>query len=610
MGTQQGDPFEDIGSGRKSSPTSLVLQSSNTGGGVPASVISTPGSDACNASSYATPMAPTPLLTPSSGPIQSINPGPPSQTMTSGLGGFSTHSQAAATPYLAPTGVAVGNKKSPSTLQQQQPLMAPITSPLPLTPTAQAAVTAAPTIGAAVMLDSLTEDGEADDVVSRMWIPCQATAQVLANPAGADRSLLTLPGVQVREEFPDPVRNLVTHYRGDSEAEKRQVLNANTVSQDMSGLCQLIQTGNYRAAVNLTARLLQAFNQGIGKAGSVSRHTPLSIKIWYIRFSLLVKLKQFSMVGVESETFGDLDKADLYYEFYPPAQTNEGGITSGGTSASPVSGSMVPFGLRLLVAQLPQHLNKPQESVDRLSRILFVVRKIIARIATGEVKSVNCTAADQSESDQATKVWQRREVEVLHSIVNCALLQKDFEMAVSTLECIYDKEILCESSRVRIKSSLGRVFLQLGDIATAAKYFAQSKQMTEKIRETAPDDSTLSKLTLEGHIDDAFLGVANGNFEDALSALTSARNLEPQNPAVVNNMSVCLLYTGKLSQALSLLEGHLTNDPADFLRETQVLNLATLYELESSYANQKKQSLLDFVARYSGDGANTSCLKF
>ena len=74
--------------------------------------------------------------------------------------------------------------------------------------------------------------------------------------------------------------------------------------------------------------------------------------------------------------------------------------------------------------------------------------------------------------------------------------------------------------------------------------------------------------------------------------------------------SVCLLYTGQLGQALSLLEGQLTSDPAGFLRETQVLNLATLYELESSYATQKKQSLLDFVARYAGDGANTSCLKF
>ena len=49
--------------------------------------------------------------------------------------------------------------------------------------------------------------------------------------------------------------------------------------QDMNGLCQLVRTGNYRAAVNLTARLLHSFNQGVGKAGSPSRHTPLSLKV-------------------------------------------------------------------------------------------------------------------------------------------------------------------------------------------------------------------------------------------------------------------------------------------------------------------------------------------
>ena len=79
---------------------------------------------------------------------------------------------------------------------------------------------------------------------------------------------------------------------------------------------------------------------------------------------------------------------------------------------------------------------------------------------------------------------------------------------------------------------------------------------------------------------------------------------------IINNMSVCLLYLGRLKEALSLLESNLTSNPEAFLQETQVLNLATLYELESSYAGQKKQSLLDLLSRHAGDGVNTACLKF
>jgi len=120
---------------------------------------------------------------------------------------------------------------------------------------------------------------------------------------------------------------------------------------------------------------------------------------------MLVKLKQFSMVEVEAEAFGDLDKPDLYHEFYS--------VTSGepaSQSSAPLTGSMVPFGMRLLLAELPQNLNRPHEAVDRLSRVLFVVRKILR---------------GQSDRESvAARLWQRREVQVLHSIVNCAILQK------------------------------------------------------------------------------------------------------------------------------------------------------------------------------------------
>ena len=104
--------------------------------------------------------------------------------------------------------------------------------------------------------------------------------------------------------------------------------------------------------------------------------------------------------------------------------------------------------------------------------------------------------------------------------------------------------------------------------------------------------------------------MSNNNFTDALTTLDQADKLEAGNPLVINNKSVCLLYLGRLKDALTNLESEITKNPGNMLREAQVLNLATLYELESSYAGQKKQSLLDLLSQYGGDGASTTCLKF
>lgn len=77
----------------------------------------------------------------------------------------------------------------------------------------------------------------------------------------------------------------------------------------------------------------------------------------------------------------------------------------------------------------------------------------------------------------------------------------------------------------------------------------------------------------------------------------------------INNISVCLLYMGKLKSALNLLESLVNGDPAKYLDESILFNLCTLYELESSKSGSKKQSLLGMAAKHKGDGFNTSCLK-
>ena len=99
-------------------------------------------------------------------------------------------------------------------------------------------------------------------------------------------------------------------------------------------------------------------------------------------------------------------------------------------------------------------------------------------------------------------------------------------------------------------------------------------------------------LSAESLVDKSCLSIASNNYAEALELLTKANEKSSSPcPVIINNMSVCLLYLGRLKEALNLLETNLTSNPEAFLQETQVLNLATLYELESSYAGQKKQSL-------------------
>lgn len=77
----------------------------------------------------------------------------------------------------------------------------------------------------------------------------------------------------------------------------------------------------------------------------------------------------------------------------------------------------------------------------------------------------------------------------------------------------------------------------------------------------------------------------------------------------INNMAVCSLYLGRLKEALQLLENLVYSDPVRHLQEGILLNLCTLYELESSRALIKKQSLLSLVSQYKGNGFNVACLK-
>jgi trafficking protein particle complex subunit 12 len=74
-------------------------------------------------------------------------------------------------------------------------------------------------------------------------------------------------------------------------------------------------------------------------------------------------------------------------------------------------------------------------------------------------------------------------------------------------------------------------------------------------------------------------------------------------------MALCLFYTGRLREAIKLLEDTIFNKKDRQLSHEIVFNLCTLYELESSKAQQKKFNLLLWLNMHIGDGFHEPSLK-
>ncbi|XP_060919538.1 trafficking protein particle complex subunit 12 [Labrus mixtus] len=425
------------------------------------------------------------------------------------------------------------------------------------------------------------------------WLPSEETRKVLIsvatqqyNPAYVETNRLTMPGLKFDNLQGDAVKDLMLRFLGEQAAMKRQVLTANSVEQSFNGLKQLISSKNWRAAVDLTGRLLTAHGQGYGKAGQPTSHTTDSLQLWFVRLALLTKLNLHQNAELEIEPFGNLDQPDLYYEYYPTIYPGR-------------RGSMVPFSMRLLHAELPQYLAKPQEALDRLHTLKTGCLTILENLEKGLAEDGSMITLTQENRQVSLKLWRSRLSRVMYSMANCLLLMKDYVLAVETYHSTIQYE---PQQRVQLLSGIGRIFLQIGDVKTAERYFQDAEK------------DCLMKGSQPGHttcvlMNRAFVYLSQNNYSEAHSSFTEVLKIDPKNPVANNNAAVCLLYLGRLKESLGQLEGLVQQDPALYLHESVLFNLTTMYELESSRSTQKKQALLEAVASREGDSFNTQCLK-
>ncbi|XP_032150139.1 trafficking protein particle complex subunit 12 isoform X2 [Sapajus apella] len=386
------------------------------------------------------------------------------------------------------------------------------------------------------------------------WLPGEATRGVLravaAQQRGAvfvDKEKLTMPGLRFDNIQGDAVKDLMLRFLGEKAAAKRQVLNASSVEPSFVGLKQLI--------------------------------------LWFVRLALLVKLGLFQNAEMEFEPFGNLDQPDLYYEYYPHVYPGR-------------RGSMVPFSMRILHAELQQYLGNPQESLDRLHRVKTVCSKILANLEQGLAEDGGTSSVTPEGRQASIRLWRSRLGRVMYSMANCLLLMKDYVLAV---EAYHSVITYYPEQQPQLLSGIGRIALQIGDIKTAEKYFQDVEKVTQK------SGGLQGKITVL--MNRAFLYLGQNNFAEAHRFFTEILRMDPANAVANNNAAVCLLYLGKLKDSLRQLEAMVQQDPRHYLHESVLFNLTTMYELESSRSMQKKQSLLEAVASKEGDSFNTQCLK-
>ncbi|CAH1773378.1 unnamed protein product [Owenia fusiformis] len=496
-------------------------------------------------------------------------------------------------PKLPPIGDShetSGAPSIPSPTEGTAPQTPPI-QPSPVNPNEDASATQVFRQTSGEDLFSASLQMSSSDRMHDAWIPSEATRQILVkmvtSPPGSyipEETLLTRPGLLVDTPQGDPVKELVRRHLGEEAASKRQSLSASDVSHDEAGLRKLIEAGCWREGVDLTGQLLTNFGQGIGKCGMESLNTPTTIQFWFCRFALLVKLRQYSLAESECAAFGNLDQPDMYYEFYTEQYPGR-------------KGSLVPFGMRLLHAELPHYLGKSQEALDRLFYIMAIVTKILTNLGSGLSEEGAAIELSDDTRQASVDLWRKREIKLLYTISNVLLSIKDYTSCIEILQTLLTKD---EKNQAAISSSIGRIFLQMGQLNLAEQQFQGIKD--GHLASGGKKDST--DLLNEG-----FLHLGKGSYKEAFELFKSASELDPNNAVAVNNMAVCALYTGKLTSALEILEHLVRNNPAKYLQDGILFNLCTLHELESSKAIQKKQGLLELVSQHKGNGFNAACLK-
>ncbi|CAK5267692.1 unnamed protein product [Mycena citricolor] len=291
----------------------------------------------------------------------------------------------------------------------------------------------------------------------------------------------------------------------------------------------------------------------------------LILGLWYLRLSSLARLRLFNQTTAECTNL-----FNLLNSIEPAA------------SRTWLFERILPFELEVLYARLRYWAG---DHMGHLDALWALVKTCKAR-------------ARKAKMRQGTEVamWKERGARVCLIIASQLVEMKDFLAAARLLEPLCTQPDGITSPAMH--SAVGRIYLQAGHLGLADRHFKLAAES---------DQVSPSSMT---RMNDALYSAAEGDWEHASQLLQAAVDEQGEDYVAVNNLCVTLLAQGKLKEGIAVMESALNTSPSSVvIAEPFLFNLSTLYELRSATAIENKRNLLIQVARFSGDGLKTACLK-
>eukprot|EP00164_Ancoracysta_twista_P008657 GFYU01012583.1.p1 GENE.GFYU01012583.1~~GFYU01012583.1.p1 ORF type:complete len:498 (+),score=95.01 GFYU01012583.1:182-1495(+) len=414
---------------------------------------------------------------------------------------------------------------------------------------------------------------------------------LLPNPVTSTTTNLPLPVVRPSDAMLSPGPS-TTSARGDPVEQflgrsvaARVRYSTDDIPADAKGLKMLAEAGSWKLALHVTQKCLGG------------QHKPDEILQFRLcRIICLLKLKSFQSAQTEFDNLGDLDANTYDYDRYPHMYQGR-------------RGSMVPFTLRVLKAELPHHMGNTTESIDRFYQLYDVCSKKIgggggAAAATGTLINLDSNNTDAAASmmfqggaaieQEDPSVWVDRKQRVISSLVSLHMSAKDYILATRLLQLSLQEA----PTDVSVLSTLGRVHLQFGDSQTADNYFDRAECLVE---DAMTDETMLMNRGLSN--------VCRGQYATAADEFQAVISQNSDHISAAMNFAICCLYMCQLPRAIATLEGLIKSDPLNNVNETVLFNLCTLYDLASENTAEKKKTLEELVKRYGTDDIDTALLR-